>query len=53
MNAKFFSICLLSVAAAVFTSGCLVKRTVTVNGATKEQGYAVKRPIKEAIQNSQ
>lgn len=53
MNAKLIFICLLSGAAAVLTSGCLVKRTVTVNGESQQEGYAIKRPIKEAVENSQ
>ncbi len=53
MNAKLILSYLLSGAAAFLTSGCLVKRTVTVNGESQQEGYAIKRPIKEAIENSQ
>ncbi len=53
MNAKSLSICLTAVAVAALSNGCLVKRTVTVNGGARQEGYAIKRPLKEAIQNSQ
>lgn len=33
-------------------SGCLTRRTVTQGGQTVESGYVMKRPIKEAIQNT-
>lgn len=45
--------CLLAAAVAVPFSGCLTQRTVTEGGRTVKQGYVVKRPLKEAIQNSQ
>jgi hypothetical protein len=31
---------------------CLTQRTVTRNGQTVEQGIVVKRPLKEAVENS-
>ena len=31
---------------------CVTQRTVTRNGQTVEQGIVVKRPLKEAVQNS-
>lgn len=34
-------------------SGCLTKRTVTEGGRTVSEGYAIKRPLKEAVENSQ
>ena len=34
-------------------SGCLTKRTVTEGGRTVSEGYAIKRPLKETIENSQ
>lgn len=45
------TLCLLSLAtlACSLLSGCLVRRTVTTGGQTVEDGYAIKRPIKEAI----
>ncbi|MEM1083632.1 MAG: hypothetical protein AAGI48_05880 [Verrucomicrobiota bacterium] len=42
---------LVTILAASLT-GCLTRRTVTVGGETVESGYVVKRPIKEAIDNS-
>jgi len=32
--------------------GCITQRTVTKGGQTVEQGWVVKRPLKEAVQNS-
>jgi hypothetical protein len=31
---------------------CVTQRTVTRNGQTVEQGIVVKRPLKEAVENS-
>jgi hypothetical protein len=31
---------------------CVTRRTVTRNGQTVEQGIVVKRPLKEAVENS-
>jgi hypothetical protein len=53
MNAKLTFICLFSTIMAVLSSGCLVRETVTVNGEVMEEGYKVKRPLKDAIENSQ
>lgn len=33
-------------------SGCVTQRTVTRGGQTVEQGLVVKRPLKEAVENS-
>jgi len=33
-------------------SGCLTKRTVTRGGQTVSEGYHIKRPLKEAVENS-
>jgi outer membrane protein assembly factor BamE (lipoprotein component of BamABCDE complex) len=38
---------------AVACSGCLVEQTVTRNGEVVKEGYAIKRPIKEAMENSE
>ena len=45
---------LLALAALSCTllSGCLVRRTVTTGGQTVEDGYAIKRPIKEALEEN-
>ncbi|MES2438284.1 MAG: hypothetical protein V4584_04435 [Verrucomicrobiota bacterium] len=53
MNTTLCCLCLFSFAAAALTTGCLVHEKVTVNGAVQEEGYAIKRPLKEAIENSQ
>jgi len=34
-------------------AGCLTRRTVTQGGQTVSQEYVIKRPLKEAIRNSQ
>ena len=34
-------------------TGCLVQETVSVNGEVRQEEYKIKRPIKEAIENSQ
>lgn len=33
-------------------SSCVTQRTVTRGGQTVEQGLVVKRPLKEAVENS-
>jgi len=33
-------------------SSCVTERTVTRGGQTVEQGLVVKRPLKEAVENS-
>ncbi|WP_367870874.1 hypothetical protein [Luteolibacter sp. Populi] len=33
-------------------SGCITERTVTQGGQKVEQGLVVKRPLKEALENS-
>lgn len=38
---------------ALTLSGCLTQRTVKEGGQTVSQKYVVKRPIKDAIENSQ
>ena len=44
--------CLLAVSFTIPLSGCLTKRTVTEGGRTVSQKYVIKRPVKEAVQNS-
>jgi hypothetical protein len=34
-------------------TGCLTQRTVTEGGHTVKQEYVIKRPLKEAVRNSQ
>ncbi|GAA5124474.1 hypothetical protein JIN84_12735 [Luteolibacter yonseiensis] len=50
---KFKLTCLFSFAALMLVTGCLVRETVTVNGEVKEQDLKFKRPIKEAIENTE
>lgn len=52
MNRKLIPKCLLFAAVAALMSGCLMRRTVTSNGETIEDKYVIKRPIKEALDNS-
>ena len=47
------SICFLSAAMTLLTTGCLVQETVTVNGEVREEEYKFKRPLKEAIENTE
>jgi hypothetical protein len=44
---------LLALALFIPLSSCVTKRTVTRNGQTVEEGLVVKRPLKEATENSQ
>jgi len=53
MSPKLIPLCVFSAAMAVLLSGCLMQRTVTSNGQTIEQNYVVKRPLKDALDNSQ
>ena len=43
---------LLALAAIFSFSACVTERTVTRNGQPVQQGLVVKRPIKEAVENS-
>jgi hypothetical protein len=38
---------------ALLTSGCLTQRTISEGGHTVSQDYIMKRPLKEALENSQ
>ncbi len=53
MTPKLLCNCLLSTAMVVLSSGCLVKEKVTVNGEVMADDYKIKRPLKDAIDNSQ
>jgi starvation-inducible outer membrane lipoprotein len=44
---------LLAVTFAFTLSGCLTQRTVSEGGHTVSQEYVIKRPLKEAVRNSQ
>jgi len=45
--------CLLASALVLPLTGCLTQRTVSEGGHTVSQEYVIKRPLKEALQNSQ
>lgn len=53
MNAKFKITCLFSISTLMLSTGCLVHETVTVNGEVREDDLKFKRPIKEAIENTE
>ena len=53
MKRSFIFKCLLAAAIAAPLTGCLTQRTVTEGGQTVKQEYVIKRPLKEAIENSQ
>ena len=44
---------MLALASAVLLSGCLTQQTVTSNGEVISQDYVIKRPLKDAIENSE
>jgi hypothetical protein len=44
--------CLLAVTFAIPLSSCLTQRTVSEGDHTVSQKYVIKRPLKEAVQNS-
>ena len=50
---KFIFVSLLATILAGLLGGCLVRQKVTRNGAVVSDGYAFKRPLKEAFENSQ
>lgn len=52
MKTGILAKCMLASALAVLLSGCLSQRTVTSNGEVISQDYVIKRPIKDAIENS-
>jgi hypothetical protein len=53
MKSGIFIKCLLASLVAVLSSGCLTQQTVTSNGEVISQDYVFKRPLKDAIENSQ
>jgi outer membrane protein assembly factor BamE (lipoprotein component of BamABCDE complex) len=53
MSAKTKSIALLFLLLSLFSTSCLMQEKVTVNGQVMEEGYVVKRPIADALNNSQ
>jgi hypothetical protein len=44
---------LLAAALTLFSTGCLMRHTVTKNGSVVESKYIVKRPLKQLSENSQ
>jgi hypothetical protein len=55
MLSRMFRIVLKFLIAAVVVvpmSGCLTQHTVTEGGHQVSQEYVIKRPLKEAVQNS-
>lgn len=52
MKPKNILTILIAVVAPLLSSGCLVQETVTVNGEVMKEGYVVKDPIKDVIDNS-
>jgi len=52
MKLEILSRSLLATILVLSLSGCLVHQTVTRNGEEVRSGYAFKRPVKEAIDNS-
>ena len=53
MNSSLpIKVSLLAILALCFLSGCITKRTVTQGNQTVSSTYVIKRPIKEAIENS-
>jgi hypothetical protein len=44
--------CLLLLGVVLPLSACVTERKVTRGGQTVEQGLVVKRPLKEAVENS-
>lgn len=53
MSAEFRLIARLSLFLSLFSTSCLVQEKVTVNGQVMEEGYVVKRPFADALNNSQ
>lgn len=53
MNPKLILMCILSTAAAVLLNGCLMRQTVTDDGEVVADNYVIKRPLKDAIKNSE
>jgi hypothetical protein len=52
MRSGFILKCLLVATLTLPVTGCLTRRTVTQGGQTVSQEFVIRRPLKEAIQNS-
>jgi hypothetical protein len=46
ISSRLRLVAFLACIAVLFTSGCLMKRTVTRDGAVVEEGYVVKGPLR-------
>lgn len=53
MKSTILAKCLLASSLVVLVSGCLTQETVTSNGEVISQDYVIKRPLKDAIENSE
>jgi hypothetical protein len=53
METKFSFLHLFSVVALLLSTGCLVRETVTVGGEVREDDLKFKRPIRDAIKNTE
>ena len=55
MNSKLASMCYPAAAVAItmLLSACLTRQTVTENGQVVKENYVVKRPLKDAVEQSQ
>ena len=53
MNKKSATLWFVSATMTLLATGCLVQETVSVNGEVRDEEYKFKRPIKEAIENSE
>ena len=47
------TIYLLGAALTLLSTSCLTRRTITKNGSVVESKYIFKRPLKDAVKNSQ
>ncbi|MEO5917628.1 MAG: hypothetical protein ABIS50_25585 [Luteolibacter sp.] len=50
---KKFAKYLIASSLVVLLSGCLTQQTVTSNGSVISQDYVFKRPLKDAIENTE
>lgn len=53
MKSRIHTSFLIALAAVALIPGCLMRQTVTENGEVISSDYVVKRPLKDAIENSE
>ena len=53
MKSTIVITCLLTALAVALLPSCLMRQTVTQNGQVLSSDYVVKRPLKDAIENSE